>query len=159
MRIGLITDSHDRLPALQAALDRFQSLGIDTILHAGDLVAPFAAKLLAGYPGTVHVVYGNNDGERRGLKSVLPQIQDGPLLLDLGGRRVLMHHFIDWCHDAQLDEADVVFTGHTHEVAIEQHDDKLLINPGECCGWLTGKCTVAAVELDTLAHELIEIPT
>lgn len=158
MRIGIISDSHDRLPTLQAALDRFAAMGLDTVLHAGDVVAPFAAKLLAGYAGNVHIVYGNNDGERRGLKQVLPQIEDGPLKLGLGGRRVLLHHFIDWLPDGALEEADVVVTGHTHEVAIRRRGDKLLLNPGECCGWLTGRCTVATLDLQTLEHELIEIP-
>lgn len=159
MKVGILSDTHDRLPTLRAALELFKSRGLGTLIHAGDMVAPFAAKPVAEYPGTVHVVYGNNDGERRGLKHTLPQIQDGPLHVEIGGRKILIHHFLDWCHDEQLEQADVVVTGHTHEVAIEKHDDKLLLNPGECCGWLTGRCTVAVLDLDTLEHELIEIPT
>lgn len=158
MRIGVISDTHDRLPTLRAALERFQDLGIDTLIHPGDIIAPFAARLLAGFPGHVYVTYGNNDGERAGLKQVLPQIQDGPLWIALAGRRLLVHHFIEWCDPLDMARADAVLTGHTHVVTIERRDAKLLLNPGECCGWVTGRCTVAAVSLDTLDVELIEIP-
>ncbi len=158
MRIGVIADSHDRLPALSAALERFQAERVDTLLHAGDVIAPFAAKLLAEYPGNVHVVYGNNDGERQGLKLTLPQIADGPLTIELGGRRILMHHFIDWCAASDIDAAEVVITGHTHQIVTERRNDKLLLNPGECCGWVTGSCTAAFLDLDTLTPEVFEIP-
>jgi hypothetical protein len=159
MRIGVIADTHDRLPAIQGALRRFQELGVETIIHAGDLVAPFAAEALARFPGPLHVVYGNNDGERRGLKEVLPQIQDGPLRLELGGRRILVHHFVDWCSPADIAQADVVLTGHTHRVAVEARDGGLFVNPGECCGWLTGRATVATIDLETNDVQIIEVPT
>lgn len=159
MQVGLISDTHDRLPAMGWALERFQARGIETIIHPGDIIAPFAARLLAGYRGTVHVVYGNNDGERAGLHSVLPQIRDGPLWLELAGRRILVHHYLDWCEPGDIDAADVVITGHTHEVCIQKRDGKLLVNPGECCGWVTGRATVAVLELPRGEVELIEVPT
>ncbi len=158
-RIGVLSDTHDRLPTLRTALDRFAALQIETLLHPGDIVAPFAARVLAAHRGTLHVTYGNNDGERRGLRQVLPQIQDGPLLLDLDGRRVLLHHALEWCTPQALAPADVVVTGHTHEPVIERRDGKLFVNPGECCGWVSGRATVAVVDLSTLTAELIEIPT
>lgn len=157
MRVGVLSDTHDRLPAIAAALDWFRAAGIDTLLHPGDIIAPFAAKPLSAFAGTVHVVYGNNDGERHGLKQVLPQIQDGPLVVNLGGKRVLMHHFIDWCSDQDLEEADIVVTGHTHEASVKQRGGKLLLNPGECCGWVNGKCTIATIDLESTDAELIEI--
>ena len=157
MRIGLISDTHDRLPAIQAALRSFADRGVDTLIHAGDVVAPFAAKLLARFPGRVHVIYGNNDGERDGLKRVLPQIQDGPLLLDLDGRRVLVHHWVRQCHEEDIANADVIVTGHTHEARVERRDGKLLINPGECCGWISGHCTAAVLDLETDEVEKIEV--
>ncbi len=157
MRIGLIADTHDRLPVLQAALDHFRRLGIDTVLHAGDLVAPFAARLLAAFGGNMHVVYGNNDGERQGLKAVLPRIQDGPLFLNIAGRRILLHHYIDWCQPADVARADVIVTGHSHELRVDQRDGKLFINPGECCGWLSGRCTVATLDPRSATVETVEV--
>jgi predicted phosphodiesterase len=33
----------------------------------------------------------------------------------------------------------------------------LLLNPGECCGWVTDRCTVALLDLDTLKADIIEV--
>lgn len=159
MRIGVISDTHDRLPTIRAALDIFRHFNLDTLVHPGDVIAPFAAKALAAFEGDLHITYGNNDGERAGLKQVLPQIQDGPLKLTLGGRSILLHHFIDWCDPADIAAADVVITGHTHAIHVEKQDERLLLNPGETCGWVNDRCTVAVLDLETLEPQIIEIPT
>lgn len=157
MQVGLISDTHDRLDTLRAALDMFRQRGVRTLIHAGDIVAPFAARLLREYPGPVHVIFGNNDGERAGLRGVLPQICDGPLQLDLDGCAVLVHHFLDWCTPDDLARARVVVTGHTHAAGIEEREGRLFINPGECCGWVTGRCTVAVLDTDGPRAELLEV--
>lgn len=158
MQIGVISDTHDRLTTIRAALEIFRQRGIETLVHPGDVIAPFAAKLLAAFPGRLHITYGNNDGERAGLKTVLPQIQDGPLWLEQGGRRILVHHFVDWCTPGDVSRADVVITGHTHQIKTERESGKLFLNPGECCGWVTGVCTVAILTLETLNVEIVEVP-
>jgi len=163
MKIAVIADSHDRLPALSRALELFESLGVQAVLHAGDFVAPFAAKLLVG-PGApdpatapLYCVYGNNDGERVGLKKVLPQVQDGPLRVELGGKTIVMHHWIEWLTPQDVVGAQIVITGHTHQVVQEKRDGVLYLNPGECCGWLTGRCTVALLDTKTLTAQIIEV--
>ena len=158
MLVGVICDTHDRLPAIDRGLEILRERGVEAILHPGDVVAPFAARRLLAWSGPLYITYGNNDGERHGLKSVLPQIQDGPMLIDLGGKRILLHHFVEWCAAADIARADVVVTGHTHEVVNEQRDGKLFLNPGECCGWLYGRCTVAVLDTDLLTAEIIEVP-
>lgn len=160
MKIGIISDSHDRLPALRAALAALRARDVKAILHAGDFVAPFAARLLAepaagGIP--VHCVYGNNDGEREGLKKILPQIRTGPLRLAIGGRTIVLHHSLETLGEADLAGAEVVVTGHTHRPANEVRDGVLYLDPGECCGWLTGRCTAAVLDTDALSAEVVEI--
>lgn len=157
MRIGLISDTHDRLPAIRAALETFERAGVEVLLHPGDLVAPFAAKVLADFPGVLHVTYGNNDGEREGLRAVLPKIQDGPFHIEIGGKRILIHHFVDWCREEDVTAADIIVTGHTHHAAVERRDGRLYVNPGECCGWVTGRCTVAILDIPKESVELIEV--
>ena len=138
MKIGVIADSHDHLPPLRRAVAMFARMKVQAIIHAGDFIAPFAAKLLAPPQVSdvlpVHCVFGNNDGEREGLKKILPQLVDGPLHLELGGKRIVVHHFIDWLKPDDIAAADIVITGHTHEVVNETRDGKLILNPGECCG-------------------------
>jgi predicted phosphodiesterase len=179
MKVGILSDTHDRLPTFRRALELFRRFDVEAVFHAGDLVAPFAAKLLTAEDGPlppslcspgserVHVIYGNNDGEREGLKKVLPQIADGPLRVTLppppettpprerdAGKPtvVAMAHFFEWFAPADLAGADVVISGHDHTPAIQTREvggrNVLLINPGECCGWVTGRCTVALLEID-----------
>ncbi len=157
MRIGVLSDTHDRLPAIDRALDLFRQRGVEAVVHPGDLVAPFAARRLLAWTGPLYVTYGNNDGEREGFKRILPQIQDGPLWIEAGGKHILVHHYADWCTPQDLDRADIVITGHTHEIVNERRGGKLFLNPGECCGWLSGICTVAILETNSLSAEMIEV--
>lgn len=157
MRIGVLSDTHDRLPAIDKILDEFRQQQVEAVIHAGDLVAPFAAKRLQQWGDPLYVIYGNNDGERKGLKATLPQIQDGPLLLDLDNRRILVHHFIDWCVQADIDKADIVITGHVHEQVNEKRDGKLFLNPGEACGWITGRCSAAVLDTGGPDAEIFEV--
>ena len=158
MLIGVISDTHDRLPLIERALEIFAARPIEALLHPGDIVAPFAASKFAAAAVPFHVTYGNNDGERAGLKNVLPQICSGPLKLEFGQRKILLHHFIDWCKADDVQEADIIITGHTHEVVNETRNAKLILNPGECCGWVNGRCTVAVVDTAEMSAEIVELP-
>ncbi len=166
MRIGVLSDTHDRLPTFRRAVAMFQQLKVDAIFHAGDYVAPFAAKLIApGAPGMAklptYCIYGNNDGERAGLKTILPNLVDGPLRVTLqtphGPRVIAMHHFVDWFKPADLVGADVVISGHNHTPSVERRRngsrEALFLNPGECCGWVTDRCTVGLLDLSAVTPE------
>ncbi len=159
MKVGVISDTHDRLPTFRRAVAMLERLKVGAIFHAGDYVAPFAAKIIAPdvLRTPLHCVYGNNDGERKGLRAVLPNLVDGPLTVKLAGRTIVMHHWIDWLKPADLAPADVVITGHTHEVVNEKRGGKLHLNPGECCGWVTDRCTMAILDLETLSAEIVDI--
>jgi len=159
MKIGVISDTHDRLPTFRRALTFFQRVPVEAVFHAGDFVAPFAAKLISPDELSVplYCIYGNNDGEREGLKRMLPNVVDGPLKVKLADRTIVMHHFLDWMKPADYANADVVISGHTHEVVNETRDGKLFLNPGECCGWVNDRCTVALLDLETLKAEIVEV--
>jgi predicted phosphodiesterase len=44
-----------------------------------------------------------------------------------------------------------VVYGHTHKVDIRE-GKPLIINPGECSGWLYGQATVVTLDLETMKH-------
>lgn len=157
MLIGVMSDTHDRLPAIDQAISLFEERAADAVIHAGDLIAPFAARRLLRWSGPLHVIFGNNDGERAGLQSLLPQIQAGPLRLKLGGRSILVEHFVEHCEQDEVSRAEVIITGHTHEVVNRRKGPRLFLNPGECCGYLTGKCTVALLDTDALSAEILSL--
>ena len=68
MLIGVISDTHDHLTTIDRAIGLFDQRGVQAMIHPGDLVAPFAAQRLLKYNGPIYVTYGNNDGEREGLR-------------------------------------------------------------------------------------------
>jgi len=63
MKIAVISDSHDHLLAIRAALRKATEAGAEVLIHCGDLVAPFVISELKTFGGPVHVVLGNNDGD------------------------------------------------------------------------------------------------
>ena len=207
MLIGVLSDTHDRLPQIDAAVELFTERGVEVLLHPGDFIAPFAVQRLKRFAGPIHAVFGNNDGERRMLKEVLPQVQMGPQLIELDGRRILLHHFVYWCPAELIAQADIIVTGHTHEpvnhfepagesfdslpraagfsprgypgfdpvsVSAEPPSEngicsnrvesagrvnggKLFLNPGECCGWISDRSTVALLDTDGPRAEIMEL--
>jgi len=159
MLIGVLSDTHDRVPLIAKALDLFTERRVEVVVHAGDLCSPFAAKALKAVEDRcpLHVIFGNNEGEMAGLTAVLPQLQRGPLRLEFGGRRILVHHFEKWCEPEDVSWAEVVITGHTHEVVNETRDGRLFLNPGECCGWVNGRCTVAILDTTEPKAEIAEL--
>lgn len=51
---------------------------------------------------------------------------------------------------------NIVVRGHTHDVGIKDIKDTPVINPGETSGVLTGKRTVALLDIATLDVEFVE---
>ena len=157
MLIGVLSDTHDRMPAIDAALALFAQRKVAAVIHAGDFVAPFAVRRLLHYHGPLHATYGNNDGERPILKQLMPQVQKGPLFVVYGGRMILVHHSLDQCSPSNIERANVIITGHTHEPVNRIENGRLFLNPGECCGWVTGKCTVAILDVAGPSAEICEL--
>ena len=67
MKIGIMSDSHDNMPAIVKAVGFFNDVGVSLVIHAGDLITPFVAKPLSELDMDLVAVFGNNDGERLGL--------------------------------------------------------------------------------------------
>ncbi|MCX7803683.1 MAG: metallophosphoesterase [Planctomycetota bacterium] len=159
MIIGVMSDSHDNLTRISAVLEAFRANKCEAILHLGDFVAPFALKAILQFGGgPVHAVYGNNDGERAGLSKLLPTLRQGPVTVEIGGRKIGMAHERSRIPDEYFRSCDVVLFGHSHDVHVEPYgkNSPLVLNPGETCGWLTGKATCAIVNLDSMEAAVIE---
>jgi len=158
VRIGVFGDTHDHLIAIDRALTLFEDQGVEAIIHTGDFCSPFALKLIverARVP--FRGVYGNNDGERRGLARLCPDLCDGPRHVELGGRKLcLIHDAAKLAHEDEM-AADIVISGHTHGPPVcRVNEGRLYLNPGECCGWLagTGRASILDTEAMT-AHNLL----
>ena len=157
MFAALVSDSHDNLPMIARAVQVCRRRKAEVLFHAGDFVAPFAAKAWVTFAGPIFAVFGNNDGERAGLRQVLPDLRKGPRLFRVGGRKVLVSHREEDVGEASAARADLIVVGHTHRPKVEPRGEAVLVNPGEVGAWLTGQASLALVELDTLAVELVDL--
>jgi putative phosphoesterase len=162
MLVGLISDSHDNLPAIEAAALRLKERKVELVLHAGDIIAPFVATVLVKCGAKVIAVYGNNDGERAGLRKRFKEIGElkGDVAeVDLGLKKAAVYHGQEEALASALiasGKYDLVVLGHTHKPVIEMKGRTLVVNPGECCGYLSGKRTFAVLDTETMKAELVE---
>lgn len=158
MLVGVVADTHDNLPMIKAALGLLGLRGVEAMLHAGDYVAPFALEALLAPGLPLLGVLGNNDGERAGLQRLCATVYESPHCLELGGRTIVLAHDLRDLQGRADDGADLCVFAHTHRPEVRR-GETLTLNPGECGGWLTGRSTVALVELDTLDVEILDVRT
>lgn len=155
--IGLMSDSHDHLPAIRRAVDLFNRVGCSLVIHAGDVVAPFAARELRNLRCPVKAVFGNCDGEKEGLTTVFQefgQIAAGPLLFSHDHLRFYVSHYP---LEQPPAEVDVVVFGHTHRAQVNRDGNLVVVNPGEVCGWVKGVSTVAILDPASLVVDIIPL--
>jgi len=159
MRLGILSDTHDRLPFIERAVRVFNEEKVDRVIHVGDYCAPFSLKPLQDLQMDWIGVFGNNDGEMPGLLKVSEgRIKTGPLSLDLGGKRVLVDHIHPLRHSlASSGDFDLILFGHTHVQEVFVEKGCLCVNPGEVCGYLTQRHTVACVDLEHLQPGAVRI--
>ena len=159
--IGIMSDSHDNLDAVQKAVRFFNDTQCDLVIHAGDFVAPFAARELAHLSCSVRAVFGNCDGEKKGLqKAIEPfgEIQGAPHVFSHSDRTLLITHMHDSVERlAASGKYRVIFFGHTHKPEIRNVNETLLINPGETGGWVSGKSTVALLDPGSWEAEIVSL--
>jgi putative phosphoesterase len=144
-------------------VDFFNNAGVEAVVHCGDIVAPFALRWFKKLRcKNIYGVYGNNDGEKAGLKKLADSngwvfgVQ--PLRVELGGRVIMVVHEPEGIGAALARaEVDVVLWGHLHKKSFENRDGKILLNPGEGGGWVYGKSSVAILDLETLTAEFHDI--
>jgi len=157
MRIGVISDTHDNVPLIKRAVAIFNEKKTGLVIHAGDYVAPFAIFPLDGLECQYIGVFGNNDGEKLGLNKVsYGRIKVAPHSFEFGGKKILvMHEQGELAALIKSQSYDIIVYGHTHDPVIEKQGRTLVINPGECGGWLKGKSTIAVADLEQMTAELV----
>jgi putative phosphoesterase len=163
--LGAVSDSHDNLQLIEKAVEILNEKKVELVLHAGDFVAPFTiarfAKLNCNFVG----VFGNNDGDHELLKRRFNETKNCSIherftQISIAGYKIALLHG----HETELLDAiinsgyfNAVIHGHSHNHSIKNKGKTLAINPGELCGYLTGKPTVAVLDITKNAAKLIEL--
>jgi len=157
MLIGVLSDTHDNVWKLDAALPHLQQAQV--VLHCGDLCSPFMVRRLATglAPRPVHLVWGNNEGDRLAIARVAEGFPNITLhgqvaRLELDGLRVAVNHYPDLAADlAASGRYDLVCYGHDHQAHLGMEQDCTLLNPGELMG-LNGRSSCAL--FDSESHDV-----
>lgn len=163
MKIAIVSDIHDNIWKLEAVSQKITELGAEVLIFCGDFCAPFTLKQLAeNFEGPVHVVWGNNDGDKWLLTVIANQVGNVTLYGELaeveaGGRQIGVNHYPNIGQRlAESGAYDLVCYGHDHTARIEAVGDTLLVNPGEVMGRF-GQSTFAIYDTETGAAELVEV--
>ena len=143
MKIGILSDIHDNIWNLRAALGGLNEA--DVLICCGDLCSPFVVGLLAeGFPGRpIHVVFGNNDGDlfritQNAGRVERVQLHGEVFKGELGGKQVFVNHYPDIARAVATEGYDLICYGHNHVFAIDQRGAALLVNPGAIMGYEPG---------------------
>ena len=144
MLVGIVSDTHDDLAAVEAAVELFESRGVDAVVHCGDFVAPFSVTPFdAGFD--FYAVRGNNDGEwavESSVNSFGTYLGEAGTLSFGAGEPgdddadsvdvAVTHGTSEVVVDALVDcgDHDYVLHGHTHASGVEERDGTVRVNPG-----------------------------
>jgi len=157
MIVGIIADTHDHLPLLDKAVKQLNEEKVELVLHAGDYIAPFVAPHFKSLKADLIGVFGNNDGDRDLLRKRFTElgaeIRGRFAEVIIEGLRIAVLHGDEEELLRSLINAeshDVIVHGHTHEAKTYRKGETLVINPGEVCGYLTEKPTIAIFNTQTL---------
>ena len=153
MKIAVLSDIHDNIWKLEEVLE---GLGeAQELIFCGDFCAPFSLGMLAeGFRGPIHVVFGNNDGDKLLLSQVAAKAGNVTLHgefaeLELGGRKIAAIHYPAIAAGlAASGRYDLVCCGHSHKYEANRVGRTLLLNPGEVMGRF-GLSTYAIYDTET----------
>lgn len=162
MLVGVIGDSHDRIPAIAALVRRMADAGAGMLLHVGDYCSPFSLAPIHEANLSLAGIFGHNDGDHEGLKAYAAkgfgtEMYESPHSVEVGGQRVLLIHDLSDVGPLSVGQHAVIVHGCSHLQEMKTRGDTLIVNPGEACGWLYGAPSAALVDLETKRVEFIKL--
>jgi len=165
MLIGLISDTHDNLPAVEKAVKRLNLEKVELVLHAGDYCSPFVIAKFKALNCKLIGVFGNNDGDHELLRKRFGETSNCEIRgrfaeVNAGGFKIALVHG----DETELLDAlvncggfDAVVHGHAHLTVSKGKGKTLLVSPGEVCGYLYGKSTIALLDTAKREARIIEL--
>jgi len=156
MILGVVSDTHNRIPNVEKIIDIFNSNNVDKAIHTGDITNAKTLERFSRLNCPLLGVYGNNDLKEKNLVQTAKEngfrFQQPPLFLKIGNRRIVIFHEPDGIEAVIKNDPyiDLVIHGHTHRYRNEKIGNVTIINPGECAGIFKGKNAVGLINLENL---------
>lgn len=164
MRIGIVSDTHDRIEVVSEAVRLLLEHHVELILHCGDIESPETVEIFRPVP--THFVFGNWDRDRAKLAAAIKSIRgtyaESFGALELAGKRVawLHSHERNKLRDLEnSDYFDYVFYGHTHVREQHRTGKTLVANPGALFRANPKTCIVLDVVSGELKPVIVPVPT
>jgi putative phosphoesterase len=159
--IGILSDTHEDIRMINKAVRILKQRSPDVVIHCGDIISPPVLEHFLGLP--LRLVYGNNDGERSGLKKKCAELGfgeiDDTLTFTYAGKDFFVNHGTrpSTIEDAANSQSyDYVLHGHTHEQRNELRGKTRIINPGAL--FSADQFSIAFLTPETGNVEFVEIP-
>jgi putative phosphoesterase len=170
MKVCILSDSHDHIALLDAAVRDAVAAGAEAVLHCGDVVAPSTLHCLEKHGLPVHVIHGNNSGDLYAMTRLahkpggVVRFHGMDAGIELGGRRIFLVHYPHYARAlAATGDWDLVCCGHSHNLKVERQPNlkgtqTCLVNPGTIGGVGQARATWILGDLQSMEFEPREVP-
>lgn len=116
MKVGLLADTHDRVPAIADLLKVMMEKGVTLVMHAGDYCSPFSLDPFNDMNIALLGIFGRNDGDPEGLnataaKGVGMELYESPHSFEVSGQRILLVHDLGEVNRRSISSHRFVVTG------------------------------------------------
>ncbi|RLI74937.1 metallophosphoesterase [Archaeoglobales archaeon] len=147
MKFVAISDTHDNMFAIRDFIDEIKKEKFEFLVHAGDVIAPFALREFERLNKQIYISFGNNDGDRNLLMGVIEKNKWTAADIVSFPKGVVYHgtnaNIVEILKKLNV---EFLIVGHSHKPKIERLNGITVLNPGEICGYLTEKRSYAIVE-------------
>jgi len=163
MKIGIISDTHDRMKSVEKAIKIFKKHQVKYVFHAGDFVTKEVVEKFNGM--RLCGVLGNNDTNRSEMLEAFSKIggEVSTKFFDkeINGITFGMYHGTDreiLKNFILSEKYNVVIYGHTHRVAKRNVKNCLVLNPGPASGiWNKSTIMLLDIKKKTMHVELVTL--
>ena len=135
MLIGILSDSHGRHEIVRRAMTLFDELGVDHVIHCGDVGGIPVFDQLAGRPCTF--VWGNMDPVEPTWRPWVESIgahwpTEIPVVFEADDKRIAICHGHERLFNGICESGDYAYVlhGHTHRQTDVRRSETRIINPG-----------------------------
>lgn len=161
--IGLMSDSHDHLTNIKKLVTIFNEQKVDIAFHLGDYNSEFIIKELGNLNCPFIGLLGENDGD---VYSLLKACSDNMEIfknqheIRLNDKNFLLIRDPKYLNIiVSSEQYNFIIFGQDHKLSISKNANVHIINPGEVCGYISGKAQAIILNILTGESQIIDLNT